>query len=164
VRYRFIDRVPAIDAAAGTITTVKTFPRTADYYDGTFRDEGEVPSSLILEAVAATGSFLILVRSRYYALGLLLKISRSHFTRPLRSGERLVVEAGITGIQGDLNAIFAPDFPIAEVHATARTEAGEVGSSNMLFLCLPMGLIFGEWKDIVLDDSLELLGLRDARP
>ncbi len=164
MRYRFIDHVTALDATAGSITTAKTFPRSEDYYDGTFRCQDEVPSSLILEAVAATGSFLLLVRSRYVALGLLLKLARARFIRPLRSGERLLVTASITGIQGDLAALSAPEFPVAELHAAARSDDGEIGESDMLFLCLPMELIFGSQKDRVLDDSLELLGLRDARP
>jgi 3-hydroxymyristoyl/3-hydroxydecanoyl-(acyl carrier protein) dehydratase len=164
MRYRFLDRVPAIDAEAGTIRTIKNFPRTADYYDGTFRGEGEVPGSLILETVAATGSFLLVVRSGYTALGLLLKVSRAQFVRPLWAGERLRTDACITGIQGDLGAIVAPEFPIAEVHASADSESGAVVTSVMLFACLPLPLIFGERHQSVLDDSLELLGLRDVRP
>ncbi len=164
MRYRFIDRIPAIDAVAGTITAVKNFPRTAEYYDGTFRRESEVPNSLILEAVAATCSFLLLVKSGYAALGLLLKVNRADFPKRLQAGERLLIEARIAGVQGQLNAIAAPDFAIAEIHANASSDGERVASSIMLFVCLPMPLIFGERHREILDDSLELLGLRDERP
>jgi hypothetical protein len=83
MRYRFVDRILEIDAhGVGTITTSKAFARSEEFFDGTFRRHDEVPTSLVLEAMAAAGSFLLTVKSRYQVHALLLKVNRAAF-RPV---------------------------------------------------------------------------------
>lgn len=167
MHYKFIDRILEIDAhGSGTITTRKTFPRSEDYFDGTFRRQEEVPTSLILEAIAAASSFLLIVRSRYRAMGLLLKLARARFPRPLLAGDRLVVRSRIVGIQGDWTdpAVAPPDLGMAEIHTRATSEDALVAEAEALYLCVPMTWVFGSRKDAVLTGALELLGCADKRP
>jgi 3-hydroxymyristoyl/3-hydroxydecanoyl-(acyl carrier protein) dehydratase len=168
MRYRFIDRVLAVDAQGpGTIRTSKVFPWSEDYLEGTFRRAGEVPSSLVLEALAAAGSLLLAVRTRWRAHGVLLKVARAEFRRPVSAGDPLIVEVAIRGLQGDCGAEATSTEPEAGMaQLTARGVVGQtaVVAADMLFLCVPMAWSFGPEADRVVTELLELIGLADARP
>jgi len=167
MRYRFIDRILEIDAhGVGTITTTKAFPRTEEYFNGTLRRQNEVPSSLILEAMAMTGSFLLTIKSRYQAHALLLKVNRARFRRPVLAGDSLVVRSRVAGIQGGWARPNAPSdsFPVAEVYAQGFVVAEPVADAALLFVCLPLALTLGPRREEVLAGILELLGYVDARP
>ncbi len=167
VYYKFVDRILEIDAhGAQTITTCKTFPRTEDYLDGTFRRQGEVPASLILEAIASASSFLMIVRSRYRAMGLLLKLARARFARPLLAGDRLVVQSRVVSVQGNwIDPTTEPqDLGMAEIHARGTAAGALVAEAEALYLSVPMVWMFGSRKEEILTDALELLGCADARP
>jgi hypothetical protein len=167
MHYKFVDRILEIDAqGGGTIAACKTFPRTEDYFDGTFRRQGEVPTSLILEAIASASSFLLIVRSRYRAMGLLLKLARARFARPLLAGDRLVVRSRIAAIQGDWSdpTVAPQDLGIAEIHSQGIVGGVLAAETEALYLCIPMVWVFGSRKEEVLTSALELLGCADARP
>jgi len=168
MRYLFIDRILEIDAhGGGTITISKVFPRSEEYFDGTFRRQDEVPSSLILETMATAGSSLLTVKSRYQAHALLLKVNRAVFRRPARAGDRVVVRSRLAGIQGDLARRDAPadSFPVAEVHAQAFVGTEPVADAALFFVCLPLALTLGPRREEALAGILELLGYTtDSRP
>src|SRR5512138_2641521 len=140
MRYRFIDAVLAVDAhGAGTIRTAKAFPHSEDYLDGTFRPAGEVPASLVLEAMAAAGSLLLAVRARWRSHGVLLKIAQARCSRPVVAGDRLVVEATIRGLQdGEGGSVPEPAPGIARVGARGVVEGALVAEADFLFLAVPM--------------------------
>jgi 3-hydroxymyristoyl/3-hydroxydecanoyl-(acyl carrier protein) dehydratase len=167
MNYKFVDRILEIDAhGGGTITTCKTFPRTEDYFDGTFRRQSEVPTSLVLEAVASASSFLLIVRSRYRAMGLLLKLACARFARPVLAGDRIVLQSRIVAIQGDwTDPTVAPqDLGMAEIHTRGTVGDVLVAEAEALYLCVPMVWVFGSRKEEVVTGALELLGCADARP
>jgi hypothetical protein len=167
MRYRFIDRVLAVDArGAGTIRTSKVFPWSEDYLEGTFRRAGEVPASLVLEALAAAGSLLLAVRTGWRAHGVLLKVARAEFPRPVSAGDPLTVDVGIRGVQGDCGAEgwAEPGTGMAQLRAEGRVGEAVVVAADLLFLCVPMAWSFGPEADRVVTELLELIGLADARP
>jgi 3-hydroxymyristoyl/3-hydroxydecanoyl-(acyl carrier protein) dehydratase len=167
MHYNFVDRILEIDAhGSGTITACKTFPRTEDCFDGTFRREGEVPASLVLESIASTSSFLLIVQSRYRAMGLLLKLSSARFWRSVVAGDRLVVQSRIVAIQGDWTdpTAASQDLGMAEIHTRATVDDVLVTETEALYLGVPMVWVFGERKEEVVTNALELLGLADERP
>ena len=167
MRYLFIDRILEIDAhGGGTITTAKAFPRSEEYFDGTFRGRNEVPSSLVLETMATAGSSLLTIKSRYQAHALLLTVHRAAFRRPIHAGDRVVVRARLTDIQGDWAPPDAPRaaFPLAEVHAQAFVGADAVADAALFFVCLPLALTLGARREKALAGILELLGYTDSRP
>ncbi len=167
MRYLFIDRILEIDAhGGGTITTSKAFPRSEEYFDGTFRRQGEVPASLLLETMATAGSSLLTVRSRYQAHALLLKVNRAAFQRPAHAGDRVVVRSRLAGVQGDwARPDWAADAPsLAEVHAEAFVGGEPVADAALLFVCLPLALTLGARREEALAGILELLGYSDSRP
>lgn len=167
MRYRFADRILEIDAhGAGTLSAAKGFPRSEEYFDGTFRRENEVPSSLVLESMATAGSFLLTVKSHYRTHALLLKVNRAAFPRPVLAGDSMVVQARVAGIQGDWSRAEAPAdaFGAAEVHARCLVGGEPVADSTLFYLCLPLSRTFGPRRDEVLAGTLELLGYVDTRP
>jgi len=102
MHYQFIDRILEVDAhGAGKVVVIKTFPRTEDYFDGTFRQPDEVPSSLLLETMASAGALVLGIRSGYHANAALLKVNRATFSRPVFAGAALKVRLGLTASQGD---------------------------------------------------------------
>lgn len=166
MRYVLIDRVLAIDSrGAGTIRACKLFPRSEDYYDGTFRPEAEVPASLVLEAMATTGSLLLASRDRYETHGVLLKVSRATFPGRVLAGDRAIVEGRLVAVQPTGSAeAGAADFGVAQVALRSLVEERLVAEADLLFLCVPMAWSFGARHVQVLTDLLDLVGLADTRP
>lgn len=166
MRYRFIDRVLAVDArGAGTIRACKLFPHSEDYYDGTFRREGEVPSSLLLEAMAMTASLLLCIRDRYQTHGVLLKVVRAAFPGRVLGGDRMIVDGVLTALQPPAGGEgSAAGLGMAQVLLRSRVEETPVAEADLLFVCVPMAWSFGPRHVQVLTDLLELIGLADARP
>jgi 3-hydroxymyristoyl/3-hydroxydecanoyl-(acyl carrier protein) dehydratase len=167
MRYLFIDRIVDIDArGSGTIVTSKAFPRSEEYFDGTFRREDEVPSSLILETMATAGSSLLTIMSRYRAHALLLKVNRAVFRRAVRAGDRVVVRARLADLQGEWDRLDGPAdaFPLAEVRGQASVGVEPVADASLFFVCLPLSLTLGPRQEPALAGILELLGYTDSRP
>jgi hypothetical protein len=167
MRYRFVDRILEIDAhGVGTITTSKAFARSEEFFDGTFRRHDEVPSSLVLEAMAAAGSFLLTVKSRYQVHALLLKVTRAVFPRPVLAGDQLIVRAGLADFQGDWDRPVSPGavFGVAEVHAACAVGTAPAADAVLLFVGLPLSRTLGARREQVLTGMLELLGYVDTRP
>ncbi|HSB68243.1 MAG TPA: hypothetical protein VLT62_02765 [Candidatus Methylomirabilis sp.] len=166
MHYQFADRVREIDAdGAGEIALAKTFPRTEDFFDGTFRPANEVPSSLVLETMASAGALLLAVRSRYRANGLLLKVTRATFPEPVRAGEELIVRLRLTVTQGDWTGTAGPAH-VGMAQTLARGFVGEttVAEADLLFVCVPMAWVLGSQGDEALIHYLDLMGIADARP
>ncbi len=165
MRYRFIDRLLAVDAhGVGTIRASKLFPRSEDYYDGTFRAEGEVPSSLLLEAMATTGSLLLAIRDRWETHGVLLKVNQAAFARRVLAGDRVIVEGAVGAIQSRAGGEDGANFAVAQVLLHCHVEETAVAEADLLFLCVPMAWSFGARHVQVVTELLELIGLADARP
>lgn len=167
MHYQFIDRILEVDAHdAGRIVLVKTFPRTEDYFDGTFRRPDEVPSTLVLETMASAGALVLAVRSGYHANAALLKVNRARFPHPVYAGAELKVSLGLTASQGDWTGQADPRQAVGMAQALAQGFVGEaqVAEADMLFLCVPMPWVLGSGGEKVLTHYLELMGIADARP
>jgi 3-hydroxymyristoyl/3-hydroxydecanoyl-(acyl carrier protein) dehydratase len=167
MRYRFVDRILEIDAhGLGTITTSKAFARSEEFFDGTFRRQEEVPSLLVLEAMAAAGSFLLTVKSRYQIHALLLKVNRAAFLRPVLAGDQLIVRSRLAGFQGDWDRADASGavFGVAEVQAECTVGTDPAADAALLFVGLPLSRTLGGRRNEVLTGMLELLGYVDTRP
>jgi 3-hydroxymyristoyl/3-hydroxydecanoyl-(acyl carrier protein) dehydratase len=167
MHYHFTDRILEIDAhGEGTITTRKTFPRTEDYLDGTFRQRDEVPSSLVLETMASAGALLLSIRSRYRAHALLLKINQARFLTPVLAGDQVTARSWVVATQGNWSAEPGPDQTVGVAQTLARTFVGktQVAEADILFLCIPLTWTFGSRMEDIVTDILDFLGLADARP
>jgi 3-hydroxymyristoyl/3-hydroxydecanoyl-(acyl carrier protein) dehydratase len=167
MHYLFADRILDVDAhGAGTITTVKVFAQSEEYFDGTFRPRNEVPSSLVLEAMATAGSFLLTIKSRYRIQALLLKVGRAAFPSAVRAGDRMTVRARVAGLQGGWGGELAPGeaLGVAEIRSECLVDDRTVAEAVLMFLGLPMDWTLGARQEQILSGILEQLGYIDSRP
>ncbi len=167
MRYRFIDRLCEIDASGeGTLTLVKTFARSEDFFTGSFHTPDEVPSSLVLETLASAGSFLLTVRSAYRALALLIKVNHAAFGRSVLAGDRLTVRARLLGMQGDWGENGGPVRAGSLARASVRCLVDDTpaAEADLLLLCVPMAQVAGPNLERTITGYLDLVGLADARP
>ena len=166
MRYRFADRILEIDAhGAGTIATCKTFPRTEDYLDATFRRPDEVPASLVLESMASAGALLLSIRSRYRAHALLLKVDHARFSHPVLAGDRVTIRARMVATQDTSVARdeAEPGVGVAQVAAQAWVGEEAAAEADILFFCVPLAWTFGSRMEDIVTDILALLGITEAR-
>jgi 3-hydroxymyristoyl/3-hydroxydecanoyl-(acyl carrier protein) dehydratase len=167
MHYHFADRILDIDAlGAGTIMTRKTFPRTEDYFDGTFRPQDEVPSSLLVETMASAGALLLSIRSRYRAHALLLKVNWARFLTPVFAGDQVIAHSQVVATQGNWSGEPGSDQAVGVAHTLGRilVEDRQAAEADILFLCIPLAWTFGSRMEDIVTDILDLLGLADARP
>jgi 3-hydroxymyristoyl/3-hydroxydecanoyl-(acyl carrier protein) dehydratase len=160
LQYRFVDRILQVDASgAGTITTQMTFPKGADYFDGTFRLRDEVPASLLLESMAFAGSILLCIRSGYTAQGVLLKVNRASFDRRIAPDEPVTISASLAAIQGEwrMGADSEAGGALAQVLCQCRVEGQQVAEGDLMFLGVPVTTTLGSRKDGILDDIREMV-------
>lgn len=160
MRYQFVDQILHDDASgAGTIETLKRFPRGEDYFDGTFRPETEVPSSLLLESMAFAGALLLCVRSGYAAQGVLLKVNQATFTGPVVAGEQVVIRSRLVATQGDWTAWAGTDEGARLAQTLAECHAGErrVAEADLLFLGMPVEATLGSRMQEILAAVRELV-------
>ena len=167
MQYRFVDQVVHVDAhGAGTIETVKTFPRGEDYFEGIFRSQQEVPSSLLLESMAFAGAFLLCIRSGYTLLGVLLKVNQAIFTCPVVAGERVSVRSRLVSTQGDWTGGPELDQParLAQTIADCSVGGKQVAQADLLFLGVPLEATLGSRKEEMLATLMELAESAGAAP
>ena len=166
MHYQCADRILEIDAAAGEIVLLKTFPRTEDCFNGTFRQANEVPSSLVLETMASAGALLLTIRSQYRANALLVKVNRATFPQPVLAGAALIIRLSLTATQGNWTGTAGAGQAVGMAQTVARgfVGDGQVAEADLLFLCVPMAWLLGSRMDQILTHYLDLLGIADARP
>jgi len=134
MKFRFLDGVvsSSLDGQEKVVTHV-TFPQGEDYLTGPFHNSAQVPSTIVLEAMAASGGRLIELVSDNKAVGLMIKVDEASFIAPVRGGQRMLVHSELLGMQHrdgqklglarTLSQAFVADRPVAE--------------ARIAFLCLP---------------------------
>lgn len=160
MQYQFVDQVLHLDAhMAGTVETVKTFLPGEDYFDGTFRDQDEVPSSLLLESMAFAGALLLCVRSGYTLLGVLLKVNQAIFAYPAVAGERVAVRSRLVATQGDWAGGPGSDQPprLAQMLAECHVGEKQLAQVDLLFLGVPLEITLGSHKEEILAKLMKLV-------
>lgn len=160
MRYRFVDRVLRVDAQGeGTIATVKTFPRTEDYFDGIIRYPHEVPSSLLLESMAFAGALLLCIRSNYTTQGILLKVNRATFPSPVVAGDQVTVRSRLVAIQGSWTSEPGrqQDVGMAQMLAQCFVGGNQVAEADILFLGVPLEKTLGSHMEEIVASVRDLV-------
>ncbi len=134
MKFRFLDEVVSFDQdGSGKIVTVKTFSRTEDYLEGPFHPPSRIPSSLVLETIAASGGRLIEVVSQDNAFGILLRVEEAHFFSPVGPGDQVLVRSELLGIQDQRGQ----SIGLARTQGQAFVEDKPVAEACIVFLCVP---------------------------
>ncbi|MFQ5903554.1 MAG: hypothetical protein ACE5JO_07685 [Candidatus Binatia bacterium] len=134
MKFRFLDRVVSCDLEGpGRIVTLKTFSRTEDYLEGPFHSPSRIPSSLVLETMAASGGRLIEVVSQDNAFGLVLRVEDARFLSPVAPGDQVLVRSELLGMQDQRGESIA----LARTQGQASVEGKPVAEARIVFLCVP---------------------------
>ena len=135
MRFRFLDGVASSSLEGqGKIVTHVTFPQSEDYLATPFHRSSQVPFTIILEAMAASGGRLIELISENRAVGLMVKVDKANFAAPVSAGEKLLVRSELLGMQYR-NGV---KVGLARTHSQALVADRTVAEARIAFLCLPV--------------------------
>ncbi|MCZ6625983.1 MAG: hypothetical protein O7B35_17425 [Deltaproteobacteria bacterium] len=135
MKFRFLDEVVSFDRdGSGSIVTSKTFSQTEDYLEGPFHPPSRIPSSLVLETMAASGGRLIEIVSQDNAFGILLRVEEARFFSPVGPGDQVLVRSELLGIQDQRGELIG----LARTQSQAFVEDKPVAEACIVFLCVPV--------------------------
>ena len=132
MKFRFLDRVVSSNSTGEIITEV-TFPVSEDYVSSLFHAPGQVPFSIVLEAMAASAGRLIEVVSDDRAVALMIKVDEASFISPVNGGDRMEVRSELLGIQDKSGE----KVGLARAKAFASVGARSVADASITYLCVP---------------------------
>lgn len=135
MKFRFLDGVVSSGLnGQETVITHVTFPESEDYLATPFHRALQVPSTIVLEAMAASGGRLIELVSKNRAVGMMIKIDEANFIAPVAAGERMLVQSELLGIQ-DRNGV---KVGLARTRCQASVNDRAVAEARIAYLCLPV--------------------------
>jgi 3-hydroxymyristoyl/3-hydroxydecanoyl-(acyl carrier protein) dehydratase len=134
MKFRFLDGVvsSSLDGQEKVVTRV-TFPEVEDYITGPFHTKAQVPCTIILEAMAASGGRLIELASDNRVVGLMIKVDEASFLTPVCGGERMLVHSELLGMQYRDGLRLG----LARTRSQAFVADRPVAEARIAFLCLP---------------------------
>ena len=134
MRFRFLDGIVSSSLdGEGKIVTHVTFPRVEDYLATPFHRTSQVPFTIVLEAMAASGGRLIEVVSQDKVVGLLVKVDEASFITSVSAGDRMLVHSELLGMQ-DREGI---KVGLARTRSQALIGDKPVAEARIAFLCVP---------------------------
>jgi 3-hydroxyacyl-[acyl-carrier-protein] dehydratase len=109
--FQMIDRIAALDLAAGTIAVDSTLPEASPVFEGHFPGYPIMPGVLMIETMAQAGGWLVMAGLRFRQMAFLAKVSEAKMRSFLTPGQAIQVEAarehdgsGYAVVQGRIRA------------------------------------------------------------
>jgi len=134
MRFRFIDRVISFEGGdRPRIATAKHFAESDEYTEGHPQRPGEIPTCLILEALATSGVRLVYSQTGEQVVGVLLRIEEAKILSPVAAGEEIVVHTELLGLQPEARK----SAGLARTHGRAFVGDREVAEARLVLLCFP---------------------------
>ena len=135
MKFRFLDGVvSSISDGSDKIVTQVTFPQREDYLETPFHRPSQVPSSIVLEAMAASGGRLIELVSGNRVVGLMVKVDGASFIGSVCGGEQMLVDSELLGMQ-DKDGM---KVGLARTRSRAFVADRAVAEARIAYLCLPV--------------------------
>lgn len=135
MKFRFLDGIVSSSSdGQGRIVTHVTFPESEDYLNTPFHKPLQVPFTIVLEAMAASGGRLIEVVSQDKVVGLMVKVDEVNFTASVSAGDRMLVHSELLGMQ-DREGL---KVGLARTRSQALVGDRPVAEARIAFLCLPV--------------------------
>jgi 3-hydroxyacyl-[acyl-carrier-protein] dehydratase len=88
--FQMVDRVTALDPAAGTVCAESSVPQTSPVFEGHFPDYPLLPGVLMIETLAQTGGWLLLAMQRFARMPFLAQVREAKLRTFVQPGTRLV--------------------------------------------------------------------------
>lgn len=134
MKFRFLDGVVSFTLEGeGRIVTEVTFPNSEDYLNTPFYAHSQVPFTIVLEAMAASGGRLIELISQNRLVGLMIKVDEASFLASVSAGERMLVHSELLGMQ-DKNG---DKVGLARTRMHAQVADRPVAEARIAYLCIP---------------------------
>lgn len=94
--FQLVDRIVAMDVAAGTVTCAATVPESATIFEGHFPGHPLMPGVLLIEAMAQTAGHLLIARNAYEKMAFLAQVDRAKLRAFVSPGDVLEVTGRLT--------------------------------------------------------------------
>ncbi len=141
MRFRFIDRVVSFEKGERSrIVTAKNFPKSFEFLEGHPQRPGEVPTCLILEAIATSGVRLVYSHTDERVVGLLLKVDEINILSSVYAGEEIQVHTELVALQPE-----ALEFAgLARTQGKVCVDGRQIADARIVLLCFPREGFEGE--------------------
>ena len=132
MRFRFIDRVVSLEkGATSKLVVTKSFPLSDEFTVGHPQRPGEIPTCLILEALATSGVRLVYAHTDEQVVGVLMKVEEARILSSVRAGEEIVVHTELIGLQPSAK----DSVGLARTHGQAFVGERLVTEGRLVLLC-----------------------------
>jgi len=91
--FQMVDRVTALDPAAGTVRADCRVPDESPVFEGHFPGHPLLPGALMIETLAQTGGWLLLARARFARMVFLAQVREAKLRAFVAPGQALVASA-----------------------------------------------------------------------
>jgi 3-hydroxymyristoyl/3-hydroxydecanoyl-(acyl carrier protein) dehydratase len=134
MRFRFIDRVISFERGERPrLVTAKAFPQSDEFTEGHPLRPGEIPTCLVLEALATSGVHLVYTQTGERVVGVLLRVEEAKIFSPVAAGEEVVVETELLGLQPAAEK----SVGLAQTHGRVFVGDRQVAEARLVLLCFP---------------------------
>lgn len=103
--FQMVDRIEAVDLEAQTIECASQVPDASTIFEGHFPGYPLMPGTLLVETVAQTGGFLLMILSEYQQLPILIQVVKAKIREAVEPGAKLQVSARVLQISSGIAAI-----------------------------------------------------------
>lgn len=132
MRFRFIDRLVSLEKGARSKSIVaKSFPLSDEFTIGHPQRPGEIPTCLILEALATSGVRLVYDHTDEQVVGVLMKVEEARIFSNVRAGEEVMVHTELVGMQPGAR----DSVGLARTHGQAYVGERLVAEGRLVLLC-----------------------------
>ena len=125
--FQLIDRIEAIDSAAGTIAARSQVPQQSSVFEGHFPGYPILPGVLLVECMAQTAGYLVLARENFQRMPFLAQIESAKLRHFVEPGTMLSIEAQLEHLGSGF----------AVMKASVKSESAALAEAEIRFRCLP---------------------------
>ena len=125
--FHLVDRIEAVDPAAGTIRASAQVPTRSTIFEGHFPGYPILPGVLLIETMAQTAGNLILVTEGFQRMPFLAQVEQANLRRFVEPGTMLSVTASLVHLGSGY----------AVTQAKVESAAGAVAEAGIRFRSLP---------------------------
>lgn len=103
--FQMVDRVEAIDLERQTICCRAQVPDRSSVFEGHFPGYPVMPGTLLIEAVAQSGGFLLMALEGYRRMPVLTQVAKARIREAVEPGATLRIDAEVQQISSRIAAI-----------------------------------------------------------